>query len=294
MWLHGQARHFSGDLYLVEWLESQGIEYDVATDEDLHVIGSDLLDGYAVVLTGGHPEYWTFEMLETLEGYLSGTGKLMYLGGNGFYWVTGMDAARPHLLEVRRGVSGIRAWTSHPGEVTLSLTGEQGGLWRYRGKAPNSLCGVGFASEGWGGAPGYVQTAGRFDERAAFIVDGIDPDEVIGNFGFVMGGAAGDEIDRIDYALGSPEETIRIATTEMRHSDYYQLVVEDCSFVLPGLGGTQEPRVRSDIAYVEDINGGAVFSAGSINWIGSLMWNGGENNVSRMTANVVRRFAGLA
>jgi N,N-dimethylformamidase len=270
------------------------VAYDVATDEDLHVLGSELLDGYAVVLTGGHPEYWTFPMLETLEDYLAQGGKLMYLGGNGFYWVTGMDADRPHLLEVRRGVSGIRAWTSHPGEVTLSITGEQGGLWRHRGKTPNSLCGIGFASEGWGGAPGYVQTDGRNDPRAAFIVDGIEPDEIIGDFGFVMGGAAGDEIDRIDYSLGSPDETIRIATTELRHSDYYQLVVEDVSFILPGLGGTQEPKVRSDIAYLEDENGGAVFSTGSINWIGSLMWNDGENNVSRMTSNVLRRFAGLA
>ena len=108
-----------------------------------------------------------------------------------------------------------------------------------------------------------------------------------------MGGAAGDEIDRIDVSLGSPEETLRVATTELRHSDYYQLVVEDCAFVLPGLGGTEEPRVRSDIAYLEDENGGAVFSVGSINWIGSLMWNDGKNNVSTMTLNVLRRFAAL-
>jgi N,N-dimethylformamidase len=217
----------------------------------------------------------------------------MYLGGNGFYWVTGMRTDAPHLLEVRRGVSGIRAWTSHPGEVTLSLTGEQGGLWRYRGKTPNSLCGIGFASEGWGGAPGYVRMPDSLDPRAAFIFDGIGSDEIIGDFGYIMGGAAGDEIDRFDRTLGSPDETLRLATTELRHSDYYQLVVEDCAFVLPGLGGTQEPRVRADITYLEDINGGAVFSTGSINWIGSLMWNCGANNVSTMTMNVLRSFAGL-
>ena len=293
MWMHGLARHFSADLYLIEWLEANGIEYDVATDEDLHVLGSDVLDGYSVVLTGGHPEYWTYDMLETLEAYLASSGKLMYLGGNGFYWVTAMDASAPHFIEVRRGVSGIRAWTSHPGEVTLATTGEQGGLWRYRGKAPNSLCGIGFAAEGWGGAPGYVQTGQRTDPSADFIFEGIAPDEIIGDFGFIMGGAAGDEIDRIDYALGTPEETIRLATTELRHSDYYQLVVEDCSFVLPGMGGTEEPRVRADITYLVDANGGAVFSVGSINWIGSLLWNGGNNNVSTMTMNVLRQFAGL-
>jgi len=293
-WLHNQARHFAADLYLIEWLEQQGIEYDVATDEDLHLQGESLLAGYRVVLTGSHPEYWTFPMLRGLETWLEDGGKFMYLGGNGFYWVTGVDDRASHFVEVRRGVSGVRAWTSHPAEVMLATTGETGGLWRNRGLPPNSLCGVGFASEGWGGAPGYVRTLGSFEPAASFIFAGIGADDVIGDFGLIMDGAAGDEIDRLDYSLGTPDETLRVATTELRHSDYYQLVVEDCSYVLPGLGGTEEPRVRADITYLEDRNGGAVFSTGSINWIGSLMWNGGDNNVSIMTRNVVRKFAGLS
>ncbi len=290
-WLHNQARHFAADLYLIEWLDRQNIAYDVATDEDLHLHGESLLAEYNVVLTGSHPEYWTFPMLRGLEAYLSGGGKFMYLGGNGFYWVTAMDDADPHFIEVRRGVNGIRAWTSHPGEVMLATTGEMGGLWRNRGLPPNSLCGVGFASEGWGGAPGYVRTPGSFDPAAAFIFEGVGDEEIIGDFGLIMNGAAGDEIDRLDYTLGTPDETLRLATTELRHSDYYQLVVEDCSFVLPGLGGTEEPRVRADLTYLQDRDGGAVFSTGSINWIGSLMWNAGDNNVSTITRNVLERFA---
>ena len=30
-------------------------------------------------------------MLNGLRSYLNGGGRLMYLGGNGFYWVTPMD-----------------------------------------------------------------------------------------------------------------------------------------------------------------------------------------------------------
>jgi N,N-dimethylformamidase len=37
-------------------------------------------------------------------------------------------------------------------------------------------------------------------------------------------------------------------------------------------------------------NGGAVFSTGSIAWAGSLSHNGYENNVARITTNVLRRF----
>ena len=81
----------------------RGIAYDVVTDEDLHAEGAALLAPYQVVLTGSHPEYWTAPMLDALEAYLAGGGRLMYLGGNGFYWVTGVDPERPHVIEVRRG-----------------------------------------------------------------------------------------------------------------------------------------------------------------------------------------------
>lgn len=291
LWINGFPRHFAADLMLIEWLERKQFRYDVATDEDLHVDGISALSPYKVVITGSHPEYWTTPMLAAMRDYLAGGGRLMYLGGNGFYWVTGIAEGRPHLIEVRRGINGTRAWTSHPGEIYLSLTGEQGGLWRYRGQEPNRLVGVGFASEGWGGAEGYDQLPDSRDPRVDFIFEDINPEEVIGDFGEIMGGASGDEIDRFDLAYGSPPETLRLATSQGRHSNYYQLVVEDTTMVLPGKGGQEDARVRSDITLLEARNGGAVFSVGSINWSGSLLTNGGANNVSRMTANVLRKFS---
>ena len=52
-----------------------------------------------------------------------------------------------------------------------------------------------------------------------------------------------------------------------------------------------EPRVRAEIVYYETPNGGAVFSTGSISYCGSLSHNRYDNNVSRITENVLRRFA---
>jgi N,N-dimethylformamidase len=51
-------------------------------------------------------------------------------------------------------------------------------------------------------------------------------------------------------------------------------------------------NVRSDMVYFETPNGGAVFSTGSITWCASLSHNGFQNNVSRITENVLRRFMG--
>jgi N,N-dimethylformamidase len=290
-WTTGHPRHFSADLFLIEWLEAKGYDYDVATDEDLHREGVAALEPYGVVLTGSHPEYWTSPAMDALETYLASGGRLMYLGGNGFYWVTGISDEQPHIVEIRRGISGTRAWNSHPGEIHLSSTGELGGLWRNRNRFPNRLVGVGFAAQGWGGAPGYRRLPDSDHPDAAFIFDGVSDSEILGEYGLIMGGAAGDEVDRFDLHLGTPPETLRLATTEGLHSDYYQLVIEDCTFMLAGRGGTEEPRVRADLTYLHDpATGGAVFSTGSINWIGSLMWNDGDNDVARITANVLNRF----
>lgn len=290
-WMTGEFRHFSGDQYLVEWLNTMGFRFDVATDEDLHLEGVDALAPYKVIVTGGHPEYWTSPMMDALEAYLANGGRMMYLGGNGFYWVTGMDRDYPYVIEVRRGYNGTRSWESAPGEVYQTTSGEPGGLWRYRGRNPNKLTGIGFTAQGWGGAAGYVRRPESHDPRAAWIFEGVGDDEVIGEFGYMMGGAAGDEIDRYDLEFGTPPETLWLATSQGRQSDYYQMVLEDQNFMLEGMGGQSEARVRADMTLLEMPNGGAVFSVGSITWNASLPYNNGDNNVSRITANVLRRFS---
>lgn len=49
-------------------------------------------------------------------------------------------------------------------------------------------------------------------------------------------------------------------------------------------------KVRSDMVIFETAGGGRVFSVGSINWIWTMAWNNYENNVARVTANVLREF----
>ena len=290
-WGSAAPRHLSADLELVRWLEHENYCYDVITDESLHLEGPELLSHYKVVLTGSHPEYWTASMLDGLSRYLSQGGRLMYLGGNGFYWVTSLGEDSPHVAEIRRGWTAPGIWASMPGESHHSTTGEPGGLWRHRGRAPQGFVGVGPAAMGWGAAPGYVRQADSFDDRAAFVFEGIGDDEVIGDFedGFsaATAGAAGDEIDRLDFGLGTPRHALLLATSAGGHGEHYLPMVED---VAPGVGGTDDPTVRADMVLFETPDGGAVFSVGSINWILNLPYNDYRNNVSRITTNVLQRF----
>jgi N,N-dimethylformamidase len=241
------------------------------------------------VITGTHPEYWTRPMLDALDRYLDAGGRVMYLGGNGFYWVTGVDAERPHVIEIRRW-RGTETWEAEPGEAFLSTTGEQGGLWRNRNRAPQKRLGVGFTAQGNDFSRPYVLQPDSDDPRAAFIFEGVSG-ETIGDFPSLMlrHGAAGYEIDRADFALGTPPHALIVATAS-GFSDSYQHVVEEILSTDGERGGTASPLVRADMVYFEGSNGGAVFSVGSIAWCGSLSYNNGDNDVSRVTENVLRRF----
>lgn len=57
-----------------------------------------------------------------------------------------------------------------------------------------------------------------------------------------------------------------------------------------GATGDVCDQVRADLVFFETPNGGAVFSVGSIAYSGSLPWNNFDNNISRLTLNVLRRF----
>jgi len=283
-----QLWNLNADSHITDWLEAKGYAYDVITDEDLHKEGVGLLAPYRVVITGSHPEYDSREMLDALEAYTHQGGRFVYAGANGFYWRIAFHPEIPGVIEVRRH-NGTRNWVSPPGECTLSFDGEHGGIWRELGRSPNRLAGVGFTAEGFDYSTGYVRKPDSFDPRAAFIFEGIGADEIIGDFGSAGGGASGFEIDRADVAYGTPPHALLLASSE-GHSDYYLLVLEDISLNYPGLGGDECDMVRADLVFFETPNGGAVFSTGSIAWAGSLAHNGYDNNVSRLTENVLRRF----
>ncbi len=290
-------RHLCADLYLIDWMEAKGYRYDVITDEDLHLEGSSILAPYKVVITGSHPEYYSYKMLNGMSDYLRSGGRLMYMGGNGFYWVTSMRVETPQLIEVRKW-SGTESWEAAAGEYYLSTTGEWGGLWRRRGRAPQQLVGIGLVALGWsnqrcGPGQGYERKPDSFNARAAFIFEGIGPTEKIGNFESLglRSGTAGDEIDRLEHALGTPDHALLLATAtfdDPKFNDTFLHVLEELYASPPST--TAHLKVSSDVVYFECPNGGAVFSAGSIAWFGSLSYNEYDNNVSKITENVLRRF----
>jgi hypothetical protein len=87
------------------WLAHQGHEVDLITDVELNSEGQALLEPYKVVVTGSHPEYHTPQMLDALQRYRDSGGRLVYLGGNGFYWKIALDPAREGIVEGHHGIA---------------------------------------------------------------------------------------------------------------------------------------------------------------------------------------------
>lgn len=284
-------RHFSADLHLVSWLEKYRKPYDIITDHDVDEEGANLLNQYDVVMTGTHPEYQTENNRNALIEYQAQGGRFVYLAGNGFYWRLVRSHLNPELLEMRRPPGGTRANFLRPGEYYNAFDGKLSGLWRDYGKDPQQILGIGFA--GYGGFYGqpYHRSELSYEDKYQWIFQGIES-KTIGAHGFSGGGAAGFELDRMDEAYGSPSNT-KILATYIGDPDRYHCAVEEeiANPLKPTVAGLKrEEIIRSDMVFFTTPNNGAVFSAGSITFCGSLPTNDFDNDISRLLNNVVSRF----
>ena len=279
------------DAYLRHQLGPGG--HDVLGDEDLHAEGLAALEPYRVLVTCSHPEYWSTAMLDALVAWQRAGGRLMYLGGNGFYWRVAFSDKWPGAMELRRAEDGVRNWQTENGESYHAFGGEYGGMWRRLGRAPNEVAGIGFTAQGFDRATHYDVNEATLPEatgpgaRASWVWDGVEiNDGRIGTSG-LGGGAAGQELDRYEPRLGSPAHAVLLASATEFGPDMLRTKEEfEGSIAFP----TPDPHVRADLVFYETPSGGAVFSVGSISWFGALARNGYDNDIARLTANVLHRF----
>ena len=278
------------DAYIHQWLTTIGIDHDVITDHDLHEEGEAALASYRVAIAGQHPEYLSLRMMQSYEAYLAAAGRLIYLGGNGFYWRAEPSPDLPNTIEVRRAEGGIRVWETMPGESYHSFGGGYGGLWRRVGHSGHRLVGINFSVQGRHLGFPYKFIDGINNPRVTFMTEGLDlkPGTAFGDAGYMGGGAAGFELDTVNPKYGSPPHALVVAKAVVLHPDYGP-VNEDMLIHRHPLA--QEDWSCADMTFFETAAGGAVFSVGSMTYAGSLMVNAGNTMLSHLTANVVRRFA---
>jgi len=287
--MNGITWGFAADLSILAWLEHCNYDYEVLTDEDLHQKGVDAISPYKCVITGTHPEYYSETMLDATEDFVAGGGRLIYMGGNGYYWNVDFCQDEPWCMEVRKLDSGMRAWNAKPGEHYMQTTGQKGGLWKNLGRPPQKALGVGFISQGFESCRPFRRMPDSWHRTISWITEGIEG-EIIGDFGLAHRAAGGIEMDRYDLEKGTPPHA-KIVASSGGHTDNYMLVCEEVLYAFPGMTGTYDHRIRADMVYFTSLNDGAVFSSGSIAFGQALPSHGFNNNVSKLLANLVDAFS---
>jgi hypothetical protein len=234
---------------LLGWLEREGFAYDMYAETQLH-FGDLRLEDYKVLVLGPHPEYWSRQMYDRLKSWVfDGGGKLVYLGGNGLNCE--VELIDRSTMIVRNGDK--REMQRRGLESRFHL--------RHESEA--NLLGVVYTDAGaMTGAPYAVVDESHW----VFAGTGLKNGQLFGERCLHMrcpGGASGHETDKISPS--SPKNVHLLAK------------------------GTNVDNGGAEMVYYETASGGAVFSAGSINYVSSLPV---DDAVSRITANVVRRFLG--
>jgi N,N-dimethylformamidase len=173
-----------GEWRFLGWLEREGFSYDLYPETDLH-FDKIPLEKYRVVVLNMHPEYYSKTMYDRLKAWVDHDGgKLMYLGGCGFY-----------------------AEVDYPDEATMLCRRE--GIWEQRGDSAAKLLGTEYNHDGFqSGAPYRVLDGRHWIMSSA----GLKAGDTFGSHSLherCPGGASGHELDKI--CADSPPNLVHLA-----------------------------------------------------------------------------------
>lgn len=278
-WLH----LVNSDSQIVDWLEHENAPYDVITDDLVHKEGKALLARYRTVITGQHPEYQSPEIFKAVEGYMSNGGRFMYLGGNGFQNPAAWREDGVPAIELRR--LNETYWTpqNFEGERRFELNGVDNLEWDHTWLVHN--LGVKYAGTTFGSGNTYYKVLpDSKNPRAGFIFANVTSD-IVGDYGTHFGGAAGDEFDRYDSAAGTPRHALHLAKSEGTPVPTWAQGARAME-----MRHEYDEQNYASLVFFETPSGGAVFSVGSMAYIGALNHNTFDNDIARITTNVLRRF----
>lgn len=292
------------DRFTQTWLERQGYEYDVLTDNQLHT-DSQVLDGYKAVYVVGHSEYWSFEGMATMDGYLNRGGNAIVLSGNTAFWRVSFNEDAT-VIECRKGDapgSAIRA--ERRGEMWHSHDGRAGGMSRECGYPAWKLFGLEYFSllgVNWPGVGPYkVRNADHFLFKGPIPIELADGESFGGTPGHAVPQPIGHEGDvrvstlakymvlpPIEGGVTPTEDPPGITLladgfadpTKVAFAwDYYQRPVPPA--LLPPF------TAAAEMILWDRPTGGRVFHSGSIN-SGSTLGN--DPNWSKLMQNVLSHF----
>lgn len=275
--------NFPADTHIIAFLEQAGIDYDIITDELVDAEGIKLLRQYPVIISSTHHEYVTPGHFDAITDYTEQGGRFIYIGGNGWFWSVGPHPTLPGVMESRNFSDIADRYLTN---------GQRGGLMVETGRHPGPVFGNEMGGMIFNGSSAYRKLEDADNPRAAWIFEGTNEGEVFGDYGIdrVHGGAAGFEVDRYNPDNGAPRHALHLATSEPLKPTIEDVILGTLPLTIKYHPAKDDPWTQADLLFFETANGGAMFSTGSITWISSTLENNFDNDIARITGNVIRRF----
>lgn len=223
------------------------------------------------MIFGAHQEYVTHAQYDAAGVYLDQGGRMMHLGGNGWYWSVGRHPAAEGPIEYRKNT----LWSERVMQDGL----RGGGFWETDRRL-ESLFGVTMSGMTVSACTDFRKLPDAENPWDSWIFDGCTGGENFGSYGVDKNqGAPPTRVDRGNLQCHSRPD----------RGNHNGTIAFNMSLSPPG---ERESITRSDIVFSETANGGAVFSSSSIAWNNSLWENDGSNDVAQITGNIIRRLPG--
>jgi hypothetical protein len=161
----GSAGWPDWELPFVQWAEREGYRLDVATNGDLAEhpgLLEDHGDGYRLMLSVGHDEYWSGPMRDTVEGFIARGGNVAFFSGNTSLWQVRIEDPTPEgpaatmvgfkgqfkedpCYDTARAAELTTIWSDHllgrPENLMTGVSFNRGGYHRIGKRVTNGLGG---------------------------------------------------------------------------------------------------------------------------------------------------------
>lgn len=280
----GFAYNFVQDTHIIAMLEHFNTPYDIISDE-LVDNEPEILQQYQAIISASHPEYVTTEMFDAIEHYQQTGGRFLYIGGNGWFWSVGTHPSLKGVMESRN---------FSPTAERYLTDGRRGGLMMEAGRNTGVTFGNEMAGMIFNGSSSMKKMPDAANPRASWIFSGCKEGINFGAYGIdrARGGCAGFEIDKYNPGNGAPRHALHLADSNplIKTVEHVKLSVMPASVTYEQDQCEISQWAKASMVFFETANGGAMFSTGSITWISSAPENHWQNDVCRITMNVINRF----
>jgi hypothetical protein len=149
----GSAGWFTYERRFVEWAEREGLAFDVAASSDLDEHPG-LLDGYDLLLSVGHDEYWSVGQRDVVERFVRNGGNVASFSGNTMFWQVRLEDDRRRMV--------CHKYSAHQTDPVMGTAAEptMSGMWcdPVVGRPESAVLGGGSA---WGLYSRFGQATAR-------------------------------------------------------------------------------------------------------------------------------------